>query len=544
MKPFDTTRRTAALILLAGAAGAQTQLETFAGTEAFADFGSSMISISDIDGDGARDLLVAQRHSWFGGTDYSVIRFSGATLQAITADLSPMADDEFGTALADLGDHDGDGQPAWLVGAPGTDLDVGFGLPDAGRVYLMEVGAPKLVLDGDSQGGRFGASVAGVGDIDHDGVGDFAVGAPYASPGEKGEVVVFSGDSLLPIHTWNGDQTDCGFGSAVAGVGDMNGDGWPDVAIGAPGYDWLGADYGFVTVRSGLNGGQVWGSIGPSLGARLGTTVATAGDVSGDGKPDLLVGAPGEQSARGVVRLIPSPTGGSPLWTVSGLFPGDEVGGGGLQSIGDANHDGKPDVLVGVPKAFSDAGMVRLLAGGTGFPLMQFNGNGGPDWFGYEIAPLGDLDGDGWLEFAAGAPEDKVGELWSAGSIATFGAWIDQIDLGSGGPGDCHLGVRGFPLKAGGKADLTVTGAWPWGPVYLLASLGQMNAPFKGGVLVPNVAQGLLVIAAADGAGELHIPGIPGGLGLFSVYVQAIAPNGNLPAGFALSNTLKLLFQP
>jgi hypothetical protein len=538
-----TLRRAAALLALATAGRAQTQL--IHATDDVNDiFGHSMIAVADRDGDGARDLLIQDTEtSLFGGPDYQVRLLSGTTLEPIG--LPYEVGSSLGVSLADLGDHDGDGQQAWLVGAPGDAPGFLDPLVQAGSVRVLE-GDPATgyvatdYLAGTEEYQHFGAAVAALGDVNGDGTGDFAVGAPGEGFTDKGRVTVYSGSTLQPL--WSATGTDqSSFGAALAGLGDFNGDGIPDLAIGAPGDDGVGLDGGYVAIRGGSNGSQIWGMLGAEPGSRLGHCVASTPDLSGDGRPDLLVSAPHEQGKRGVVRVIKSAWGGAPVWLATGAIVNETLG-WSLESAGDVNHDGHADVLAGAPGFFAEQGRLQLLSGTDGSLLMSLLGNGLGERFGAEVAALGDLDGEGWLEFAVSTPKDVVGSSTS-GSITTFGAWVDQPNLGLGGPGDTQLRVRGFPLASGGQADLTLAGADAFAPVYLLASLGQLDLPFKGGTLVPNVGLGALVFAAADAGGELKLAGIPGGLGLIDVYVQAITPGAAQAKGFEISNAVKVQFK-
>jgi hypothetical protein len=142
--------------------------------------------------------------------------------------------------------------------------------------------------------------LAGVGDIDGDGVPDLAAGAPYqnvAGQGDRGQVFLFSGASGARLLTLNDTDPQAGayFGLALAGVGDVDGDGVPDLAVGAPNKEVAGQDaQGQVFVFSGASGQLVLTLTKPSpqAQAQFGWTLAGVGDVDGDGVPDLAVGAP------------------------------------------------------------------------------------------------------------------------------------------------------------------------------------------------------------------------------------------------------------
>src|SRR5205085_4501549 len=150
---------------------------------------------------------------------------------------------------------------------------------------IRQLNAPDQILSA-----RFGSAVANAGDVNHDGVNDLIVGAPGAS-----KAYVFNGATGAHIFTMTSPAAPNAnlipsFGNAVAGGVDLNGDGVPDFVIGAPNEKGLqGAAYVF----SGSNGALLRSLKGPRQGfAKFGTSVAVTPDVTGDGRPDILVGAP------------------------------------------------------------------------------------------------------------------------------------------------------------------------------------------------------------------------------------------------------------
>ena len=154
------------------------------------------------------------------------------------------AGDGFGFALSAAGDWDSDGVVDLLVGAPGVDA-VG---PDSGRVTLLsgETSAVLFQVDGQATGDRAGRAVAALGDVNSDGVGDFAYGAPTRSfngPLTGGAFVVSGADGSI-LHSWEGSTPFGVFGFSVASAGDLDGDGLQDLLVGAPNEDPAGPDSG------------------------------------------------------------------------------------------------------------------------------------------------------------------------------------------------------------------------------------------------------------------------------------------------------------
>jgi hypothetical protein len=172
---------------------------------------------------------------------------------------------------------------------------LGGALASEGQTLLFRVDDPRRQALA-----HFGLALAGVGDIDGDGVPDLAAGAPYqnvAGQGDQGQVFLFSGATGARLRTLNDPVPQAGayFGLALAGGGDIDGDGVPDVAVGAPGQEVAGqAGQGQVFVFSGASGQLVLTLTKPSPQAQagFGWTLAGVGDVDGDGIPDLAVGAP------------------------------------------------------------------------------------------------------------------------------------------------------------------------------------------------------------------------------------------------------------
>ena len=356
----------------------------------------------------------------------------------------------FGRALAVVSDLDGDGRDDAIVGDP-------FGAGFAGSVHVFSTSSHATLLTflGTEVGGEFGAAVAGLSDVNGDGVPDIAIGAPLEQVG-AGRVRVFSGGNGALLFEVVGDAIGDHFGAALCATEDLNGDGIGDLLVGAP--QGGGNRRGVVTLTSGVDGSTIWSRMGEAKDDYLGASLAWAGDLDGDGAPDVVAGAPQAANQLGAVHAFVGAS-GVPLWTATGDNPADGFG-FSVAALGDVNGDGSADVAAGVPgldAGASDAGGVAVLSGDDGGLLQLMLGDQAFGQLGFSVAGVGDGNGDGLLDVAAG--DDPI----EGGMVRTFSAVTGSIvdaypvfdstesGLGSG----IHL-VGGGDLDADGLPDLLV----------------------------------------------------------------------------------------
>ena len=239
-------------------------------------------------------------------------------------------------------------------------------------------------------GTLYGWVTAPVPDLDGDGAPEVLLSAPAAVHGD-GRVVLLSGRTGEQLFDFLGTGSEA-LGEALADAGDVDGDGLHDVILGAP-----GAGAGAAYVFSGADGSLLLSLAGARTGDRFGATVAGLGDMDGDGRSDIAVGAPlaGEIGA-GVVTVYVGAT-GDVIFSLEGEAAGDDFG-DGVDEVGDLDLDGVPDLVVGAPDAgASDGGAIYVYAGATGERLLGPLEAGRTSWdFGkWFVDGPGDLDGDG-----------------------------------------------------------------------------------------------------------------------------------------------------
>jgi hypothetical protein len=291
--------------------------------EVFEDYLGIVGRGADVNGDGYSDLIVAAPFHLPPGRAY--VFFGGATPDTIPDVVmdGEESGDQFGWSISPAGDFNGDGFVDVVLGAPTSDA----GAQAAGRIYIFfggpgVDGVPDWVFTHDVTRALLGYSVSSAGDVNGDGFDDVIVGTSSGF-GVAGTASVFFGgvtpDSTSDL-TLTGEAPDDGFGEAVAGAGDLNGDGFADVVVGAPRNDAGGANAGRAYVYFG----------GPTPDALtdvfltgeasdlLGDAVATADDTNRDGFPDVIAGARG--SGRAFLYdfnryFVDHPNGGE-LWNV------------------------------------------------------------------------------------------------------------------------------------------------------------------------------------------------------------------------------------
>ncbi len=444
----------------------------FAGAAAGDNFGWSVSSAGDVNGDGYSDLIVGAYLNNAGGVDAgrAYIYFGGVSMDT-TADVTltgAATGDQFGRSVSPAGDVNGDSYSDVIVGARWNNA----GGSNAGRAYIYFGGVSMdntadVTLTGAAANDEFGNSVSTAGDVNGDSLSDVIVGAYRNNAGGStaGRVYVYFGgvsmDNTADV-TLTGAAASDQFGISVSSAGDVNGDSYSDVIVGAYLNDAGGTSAGRAYVYFGGVSMDSTADVtltGAAAGDLFGYSVSSAGNVNGDGYGDVIVGAYGNDAGgtgAGRAYVFFGPMVAMTTGVIfTGTAPGDYLGGGGMDSTadviltgeatgdylgisvssaGDVNGDGKGDVIVGAEGSDSggtDAGRVYVYHGGVSMDNFAddiLTGNAAGDYLGYSVATAGDVNGDGRSDVGAGAYGNDAGGT-DAGSAHVRLGGVPDIDI-------------------------------------------------------------------------------------------------------------------
>ncbi len=493
--------------------------------------GISVSSAGDINGDGVDDLVIGaiggspngfatgESYVVFGIADPAIFPLRSLNGSNGFVINGQEALDLAGHAVSGAGDFNGDGIDDILVGARNAsgnghtgngEINVIFGAPDLGETGAFELTAlvnytTGLRVVGSADGQGLASSVSPLGDINEDGLDDIAVGIPGASgSGVNGgaAVIIYGTDTTSFSNTaFNGIAAGDYCGRSVSSAGDLNGDGVPDLLIGASGANGAGASYvvfggagieaiGIIDL-TGLNGTNGFAITGINAGDNCGSSVSCAGDINGDGVDDVIIGAfaadpNGGGSGQSYVvfggagvgaggTLALSTLNGTNGFAINGINTGD-ASGDSVSNAGDINGDGADDLLIGAFSAdpnggasgqsyvvFGGAGVgstgtieLSALNGANGFVL---NGVTASNFSGQSVSAAGDVNSDGVDDLIIGASGGASSGSNTGDSYIVYGA------VGIGASGALELasldGANGRTFRgidAGDRCGWSVSG--------------------------------------------------------------------------------------
>ncbi len=522
------------------------------------NFAQSVSSAGDVNGDGRSDIIIGAPH-YSATTGRAYAFYGGPTLiseSAANADViitGEVTGDAFGWAVSSAGDLNGDGRSDIIIGAPQNATTTGRAYVFLGGATFVSKGAAAadVILSGEANGNSFGYAVSTAGDVNGDGKQDLIVGAPYSKPAQgTGRAYLFlAGPSLASKGAGNadiiltGDVYVYGFGTAVSAAGDMDGDGYGDVVVGAPnssggvgrayvtsvfpfkllspnGGDrwtagqsekvhWLGHDVADVSLS--VDGGASWDPLLSSVGGQADNTISVTAPAQTSLAALIRVSYTGQTVTHGTsvrsakVFTIVNPA--APVaeglrWSFSGVSANDQAG--NVVSLGDVNGDGYPDYIVGAPGVNANSGAAYIFFGGPkphAIPDVTLTGEPGSA-FGASAAPAGDVNGDGYPDVIVGAPNYTAGGrvyiFFGGPRLGSKGAAsADVIVTGEAGGSLFGSAVSGGgDLNGDGRADIIV------GDPSYGAGIGRAYIFYGGPTLVSKGAGGADVILSGENGGD------------------------------------------
>lgn len=505
------------------------------------DFGEK-IDVLD-NGSGRHDLLIAEP------TYYNIVFLrNGLTgvQQAMIANPFFSTNADFGLGLAGIPDITGDGVEDFAIGARNN--------PFGGEVFVYRrnlIGAPLLLRKLSSPGGallpNFGASVAGIEDIEGDGSGDLIVGQTGLNIGANaypGYAYLYSGASGALLHTFSssgGPSSEVWFGEVVEAVPDVDGDGLQDLAVGASNIYGSDGFNGFVRIYSSASGALIQELQAPSSFpfTYFGRSLAGVQDLNGDGRGELLIGSP-----YGNAAAVNSGVDGALLFNL--VPPAVQSGmrfGYAVHAGADVNGDGLVDLLVGAPNenygGNLNKGRAYLFSGADGSLLRTYQkpsafqpGAAWPEYFGRAVCLSPDSNGDGRADVIVSAPGINIPGT-GHGAVFSFFCLTEQaasVQMRAGSPPNppALTSVTAPLIGSNWQIKFNHLIFAPNSLVDIaLVAPGGANLPLPGGTLLVNLGQLLLsqVVPPSPGSTKFPIPSKCGLVGL-ALSVQGVSWDG------------------
>ncbi len=526
--------------------------------DTWCEMGTAMAFEGDYDATGTQKLLVSQPLAVFPpywwGKNLSTIDGSFQSGMA----LSAFTWGWIGTPLTSLGDIDGDGRPERVEGVP---WDGVAGSPlGGGRVTIRSSNwtlHPNFGVVSEIGGTEWeqnlGWSVDSIDDLDGDGARDVVAGSPQImefdhKTGAVSLISSLKGTVLLKVRAKDYGTR---LGYAVTALGDVNGDGVADFAAGAPYEDYPPARLsGAAMAYSGKSGAFLFGKKGEAAHDLLGIALTGPGDLDGDGRGDLVVGASGSDAGGDMSGTIYALSGanGAELWRRDGVEPRGLFG-RAIARAGDIDRDGVPDLLVGAP-GVAYGGRAYLVSGADGALLTTLLPPvSTASEFGWSLCAMDDVNLDGIPEIVVGDPSDNNhnGALHAFEFDPFLVADVPTISAAAGGTAHFNLDL---PTSEGGRKYTLFASATGRGP----SRLGKVDVPLTQDLLFQKIAAGASPLPITNQYGVLDSAGdatatlaaAPGALAPYAGTTLFFAAVSQTPSGGARTSSamLRLVVTP
>ena len=502
------------------------------------EFGSTASGIGDVNGDGRPDVLIGAPFDGSNGVSAGRVWVLSGVDGSVIRFLDGAPGDVHGSSLDSVGDVDGDGVDDLVSGCAGANNTAGNVL-----VWSGATGALIHSIDGTVPNAGLGTAVGAAGDVNGDGIPDFAGGAPGAwnEATAPGYVYVYSGADGSVLHSWTGEGPGHRFGFAARSVGDVDLDGKDDIGIGAIKATFNGWRSGRAYVYSGATGKLLHSWDGDGRLHELGHDICDAGDLDGDGRPDILVAAD-DRTSRSYVRVRSGLDG-----SIIREFTGFHDFGHSCDIAGDVNGDGVQDYVVGAPSDITHgdgAGAAHLFCGATGATLQVIYGDGPNDDLGYVVRGVNDVNGDGFPDIVAGSSfqDGRPGYARVASVMAaeSFGQSSGPIPISlhwhAGPAGNLPLGVG---VVSGGTPGTSGTIGFTAG----LAPASPLNVCNADIWIDPSPSRLGLISFTFSAQGNFVLPVDLSSPFLGGTTIHAQAITGALPR-WSASSGMRLYFKP
>lgn len=475
----------------------------------------------DVDGDGTLDYLVGSTSIQQGGNEVGgAYVYSGAD-HSILHTFYGTPDTYFANAAAIGSDVNADGYDDIVIGAPSTRVGGLF----TGRVHVYSgADGTEIMQVTPATSVSMGNSLCAAGDVNQDGFDDFLVRLNQGGPAFEGQIQMISGATGLALATATGDASFSAIGFSMANVGDVNGDGINDFAVGSPQSENNGSFWaGDVDLLSGADLSVIWKIESAHDEALYGGSVAAFPDINQDGISEVLIGSPGFNFHYGAFE-VRSGVDGALLLRVEGTQDGGTLG-NSIANAGDFNSDLVPDILVGEPFLYdsgnADNGEVHIYSGVDGSLIQTIHASTNGSRAGWHVANILGGATMSSRQLLYTSPADSTVSSYG-GSCTGFGfnpfvtASAHDVSQSAGGAITYELH---FPDDAAGDTYQLLASTNGTGPI---SFPNGVDVPLSFDTLLAQTYWGILPPIIQNGIGTLDGEG--------KGTIQLNAPAGVIPA--------------